>query len=98
MKKKALFFLLVIAGLVTAIKTAKSMTEAIIDAPTCMSCGACWEVGEPYSTHDDGTTYWGKYQTGEFSGLRFYSYPSGEHQNVIEEGQNRCPADCIIIW
>lgn len=96
--KKVIIFLMVLTGLVFAINEAMSMTEAIIDAPTCISCGACWGKGEPYFPDDDGTACWGPYQTGEFNGLRFYSYPSGEHIDIIEEGLENCPVDCILSW
>ncbi|MGE0091781.1 MAG: hypothetical protein AB7S40_04400 [Bacteroidales bacterium] len=97
--KKVIFFLMVLTGVVFAINKAMSMTEAIIDVPTCLSCGACWSNnGEPYFPHEDGTAYWGDFQTGESMGLRFYSYPSYDHIPWIALGKADCPGNCIITW
>ena len=96
--KKVIFFLMVLTGVVFAINKAMSMTEAVIDAPTCISCGACWGEGEPFFPDDDGVAYWGRYQTGEFNGLRFYSYPLSEHIDIIKDGRDNCPAGCIFTW
>ena len=91
---------MVLTGVVFAINKAMSMTEAIIDAPTCYGCGACWNsVYEPYSPHEDGKACWGDFQTGVFSGLRFYSYPSDYHIPWIIIGMDNCPNEnCIITW
>ena len=98
MKKKLILFSFIITLSLTAI-VASSMTEAIIDTGYCCKCGACWDdTGEPYFEHNDGFAWWGEFQTGEFSGLRFYAYPTEEHKPWIILGQAGCPFMCIYIW
>ena len=98
MKKKLILFSFIITLSLTAI-VASSMTEAIIDLGYCYGCGDCWsEKGEPYFEHYDSFAWWGEFQTGEQWDLRFYAYPTGDHQLVILAGKSDCPAQCIYTW
>ncbi len=75
-----------------------SMPYAVLIPDDCNVCGNCFiEVGEPF--FDDGLyPWWGIYQTGEYSGLKYYHNPTVPHQEKIVEGQNVCPFGELCVY
>jgi ferredoxin len=94
MKRKILilasFFTLMLIAITTY-----SMNLASIDVPTCSNCSACWSIGEPFFEHPEGGAGWGIYESLTQWDMRFYAYPTVDHQRIITEGKNACPHGCI---
>lgn len=96
--KRKIIIITLFASLMLVALSSYSMILASIDVPTCGHCGACWgSVGEPYFLHQDGGAGWGKYETTSQWDMRFYAYPTCEHQDIIPYGIEICPCACINV-
>jgi ferredoxin len=86
------------ASLMMVTYSSYSMIMASIDVPTCYNCGSCWEIAkEPFFEHPEGGAGWGEYESLYQWDMRFYAYPTSEHQLQIEKGIFVCPSTCINV-